>query len=327
MQGKKPLLIFMILSLLFSMLPLSTASAATGMPDSITISDPRGMAYFDGYIYVAQRSQGKISRISTATGQVSDVVSAGAINSAMAVAVNSNGDLFYTRDSDQTVHKIPAASLTNLPLSAAQVSGLSQSYFTGSLNYIYGLAFDTNDNLYLTDYTSKGIYESPQGQTNPVPIITNAAQSILGIGFSLGGDLYYLNRSYQIFKIAQADLTVKAATDPTKAQLMETPSPSANGIVFLPDGSHYLSSLSTGTIYKHAFAREAIAADQKLDPGILYGGGRRGYEFPDLFKRLARYGRDRSYAYAHVHQRECGFKWSHHLYWDGGNRKCDGHCD
>ncbi|MFD0679353.1 MULTISPECIES: S-layer homology domain-containing protein [unclassified Paenibacillus] len=270
MQGKKALIIVMILTMILSMIPLSSVGAASPA-DSITISDPRSMAYYNGYIYVAQRGPGKISRISTTTGQVSDVLVMSTGSSPMAVAINSQGDLFYTKDSNKNVFKISAASLTSLPLNASQVNTLSQSYFLGDLNYIYGLTFDANDNLFMTDYITKGIYRLDLGQTVPTAVITGASQAINGIAFNTNGDLYFVDDWEKAYKIDKADLTVKSATDPTKIKFLEsTSNPAANGVIFLPDGTHYISSLSSGVIVKHTFASEsAITVAKNLLPSSL----------------------------------------------------------
>ncbi|MCR8630380.1 S-layer homology domain-containing protein [Paenibacillus radicis (ex Xue et al. 2023)] len=269
MQGKKALIIVMILTMILSMIPLSSVGAASPA-DSITISDPRSMAYYNGYIYVAQRNVDKISRISTTTGQVSDVLVMSTYSTPMSVAINSHGDLFYTKDSNKNVFKIPAASLTSLPLSASQVNTLSQSYYLGNFNYMNGITFDSNDNLFMTDYTSNGIYRLDLGQTVPTAVITGASKPINGIAFNTNGDLYFVDEWSKAYKINNADLAVKSATDPTKLQLLESISnPAAYGVIFLPDGTHYVSSLS-GVIVKHTFASEsAIPVAKNLLPSSL----------------------------------------------------------
>ena len=261
MQGKKSFFaLLMIFSLMFSLLPVSSVSAA---PSSI--SDARGLAYHDGYIYAAQRDVDKISRVSLATGQVSDVLIMSQYANPMAVAFNSQGDLFYTLDSyTSTVYKIPASSLTSLPLDAAQVASSRQVFYTGStLHFPYGLAFDANDQLYMTDFTTKGIYKLNSDQTL-VPILQNATQPLYGISFSPNGDLYYLDEWGGSYKISQADLTGRPATDTTKSQFLENVS--GYGIVFLPDGTHYIA---WGSISKHTFAAEALSAAKALIPSTL----------------------------------------------------------
>ncbi|NOU94468.1 hypothetical protein GC093_14760 [Paenibacillus sp. LMG 31456] len=270
MQGKKILLMVMILTMVFSMIPPSSVRATT-LSDSISINDPRAMAYYDGYIYVAQRSADKISRISTATGQVSDVLVMNTYSTPMAVAVNSHGDLFYTRDSNKNVYKIPAASLTNLPLNATEVTSQSQTYFSGNFSYMYGLTFDSNDNLYMTDYITKGIYKLELGQTVPTAVITNAPQTITGIAFNPSGDLHFVDSSSKMYKIDHASLNVQSDNDPTKIKFLESvTNPQVNGIVFLPDGTHYLSSLYSKVIFKHTFASEnTIVTAKNLLPSSL----------------------------------------------------------
>ncbi|WP_028552404.1 S-layer homology domain-containing protein [Paenibacillus sp. UNC451MF] len=266
MQGKKPFLILMILSLVLGMLPISSAWAGSSSSGPSTITDPRSLAYHDGYIYVAQRDADKISRISVATGQVSDVLVMSKYANPMSVAFNSQGDLFYTNDNyTSIVYKIPASSLTDLPLNSAQITSNSQIFYTGTtLHYPYGLAFDADDNLYMTDYTTKGIYKLGQGQVLE-PIFLSTTQPLYGINFSPNGDLYFFDEWGKIYKIAQADLTGKIFIDPSKRQLIETV-PGGFGIVFLPDGTHYIS---TSNVHKHTFVNEATAAAKALIPSTL----------------------------------------------------------
>ena len=130
----------------------------------ISLSSSRSMAYYGDYVYVAQRYVG-ISRVNLYTGKPETVV-ADSSQSFMGVAFNSQGDLFYTKDSDPVLHKISHDNLTSLPLSASTFNTNSTNYLTTTANYIYGLAIDKTDNIYFSNYLQNEIRQyNPSTQT------------------------------------------------------------------------------------------------------------------------------------------------------------------
>jgi len=106
-----------------------------------TESGPRDIDYHNGYVYAAHRNLNKITRTKLADSSIETVVthSTNAYFVPMSVALNSAGDLFYTRDSDINVYKIPAAGL---PVDVSTTAPVVYATLTGT-NFLYATAFDS----------------------------------------------------------------------------------------------------------------------------------------------------------------------------------------
>ncbi|GGG79086.1 S-layer homology domain-containing protein [Paenibacillus radicis (ex Gao et al. 2016)] len=233
---KRSLSLLMALMLLLASFPAAKAWAVPPTPSafiSAALQDARALAYHDGYIYAAQREPGGIFRISVETGEVTKVLNRGYI---MTVALNEAGDLFFTTDNyDQNIYKISSSALTNFPLPANSAT----PYYNTGFNFVYGLAFDAADNLYFTDYTTKGIYKLASGASAATTVISGLSSPVKGITISPAGNLYAIDdRSNKIFRIASEHLTA-GAVDASKFELFKNAQLQPSGIAYLPNGKAY----------------------------------------------------------------------------------------
>ncbi|MHA7966020.1 cadherin-like beta sandwich domain-containing protein [Paenibacillus sp. CAU 1782] len=230
---------FILVSSLFltSAAPITHADNGT----IATGTGPYGITYHNGYIYTAHRNSDSITRTSLADQTVETVVTN--VSSVMTVALNSGGDLFYTRDSGRTIQKIPAASLNSLP-----VNGASSQAFASVVDdsvFLYGMTFDENDNLYLSNF-NMGLLKIAKGSTTPVKL-GGSISKVYGMTFSPIGDMYFTKDDRKLYKISQNEL--ESSNEPV-AQLVDgaTFSDRTYGIAALPDGNIVFSRLSNSTI-------------------------------------------------------------------------------
>lgn len=264
MTRKKLSLMFLIFTVLSSLLITPSYAASSYSFGSIS---PYGLAYHDGYVYTASRGTNLIARVSLTTGVVETVAQTG--SSPMAVAVNSEGDVFYTRDSNTSVYKIPASSLTDLPAEGVAASE-SQTFATLSATFLYGMAFDANDNLYVSSVSTKTIYRLDSSGT-ATTVMSSLPTSMYGIGFDPDGNLYLSGGTYLLYKINQSDFEANLETgleiDLTKLETVQSLSNRYYGIVFLPDGNMYVQS--GYSIAPLAMPNKDIASAVALLPSTL----------------------------------------------------------
>ncbi|GGG63059.1 immunoglobulin-like domain-containing protein [Paenibacillus radicis (ex Gao et al. 2016)] len=230
--------VLLILLMLTGAFPLSSTLAAPdpspiGEFNSVQLTGARAVTYHDGYIYAAQRDNpGGIYRIDIHTGLVTKVLE---LNKIMSVALNQAGDLFYTIDSNRAViKKIANRDLTSLPLSSSTVAAVSTNYYATNLSYVYGMSFDAEDNLYFTDYTSKGIYKFTQGQGQATKILDHFSTPLYGLSVGPSGNLYIVGENDLHLYMVNAN-----GSQITKKSF--SPIASLNSIVFLPNGKAYLA--------------------------------------------------------------------------------------
>ncbi|MFF2093404.1 S-layer homology domain-containing protein [Paenibacillus sp. NPDC058174] len=233
---KRSLSLLMALMLLLASFPAAKAWAVPPAPSqfiSVPIQDVRTLAYHDGYIYAAQREPGGIFRISVETGEVTKVLNRGYI---MTVALNGAGDLFFTTDSyDQNIYKISSSELTDFPLPANSAT----PYYNTGFNFVYGLAFDAADNLYFTDYSSRGIYKLAPGASAATTVIDDLSTELQGITISPSGHLYAADdRSNKIFRIASEHLAA-GTVDASQLEQYKNVQFQTTGMTYLPNGKAY----------------------------------------------------------------------------------------
>ncbi|MBP1993026.1 S-layer homology domain-containing protein [Paenibacillus eucommiae] len=204
--------------------------------DQSGISSPYGLAYYDGEVYVAQRDKG-ISKFTLATGAVTQIVASN--QSFMSIAVNQEGDLFYTVDSSNKINKIPRSALSGqLPLTANELAAISTVYHQASFNYVYGLAFNSAGDLYFAGYNSNGIFVLPKDSSTSTQLLADItpAANFYAIAFDNAGNLYLNNINGNFYKISyeafSAPLTSSSMVNTGKRG-------EVYGLTFLPDGRSY----------------------------------------------------------------------------------------
>jgi len=201
---------------------------------------PREIDYHNGYVYAAHRNSFTISRTSLADSTIETVVENA--NYVMAVALNSKGDLFFTRDSNPNVYKISAASL----MSGLPVDGTNAPIYATltDTNYLYGLAFDSEDNLYVANNkttSSPTIIKVGPGGSPVTKVVSGFTSTIYGLATSQDGDLYVQDDWNKFYVVSSDELA--SGAEATFEELTGIPNtPSKYGIAVLPDSSIIYSS-------------------------------------------------------------------------------------
>jgi len=208
-----------------------------------------GLAYHEGYLYVAQR-QSALLRVSVTTGEITKIVSSN--ESFMGVALDSHGNLYYTIDSDPRIYKLDSSYLSSLPMTESELTSRSTVYYTHpNSTYIYGLGIDANDNVYYSDYNNKAIIKIQAGTKQPVTVITNFTTSLRAFTFDADGNFYTGGADYRIYRVSAQSLGSLPLSSSALVNITPNTYYGAYGLVFLPDGQAYLGT--AGFIQKVSF--------------------------------------------------------------------------
>lgn len=242
-----------------------TVTAINGYFDlaKTNIQRPYGMAYHNGYVYVSSYQQG-IDRVSVTTGVVEHVVQAQNQSQIyiFGVALNKAGDLFYTKNGDTHVYKLPAKYLQNLPVNLPTFTQASEIFDSYDTTNMYGLAIDNNDNMYIGNNLNNSNSNSKSNLIK-VNLTTKARQNVLitndntnsnyyyngvlGVTTDAKGNLYYSNSGF-IFsgsmglKKISYDHLQNLPVDNSFIEPYPSDVSSAVGLVILPDGKGYYST-------------------------------------------------------------------------------------
>ncbi len=239
--------------------------AASGYFDlaKANILRPYGMAYHNGYVYVSSYQQG-IDRVSATTGVVEHVVlsQSQSQNYFFGVALNKAGDLFYTKNMDTHVYKIPAKYLKDLPLDSTTLNEVSEAFDSYNTSTMYGLAIDNNDNMYIgnNSYNPNSNFNSDSSLIK-VNLTTKARQNViinntnsnyyyngvLGVTTDAKGNLFYSTNGFlgmgsMGLKKISSDHLQNLPVDNSLIESYQSDVYSALGLVILPNGKGYYST-------------------------------------------------------------------------------------
>ncbi|MEJ8306427.1 S-layer homology domain-containing protein [Saccharibacillus sacchari] len=259
-----------------------TVAAEGDYVDFSGISVPRayGQAYYGDYLYVAQRDEG-LSRVDLYSGKVETIVQSN--QSFMAVALDSSGNLFYTIDSDRNIYKLESHDLENLPLSASEFNSRRKVHFyAANYNYIYGLAIDKQDNVYFSDYTSRGILKLPNGANTPEVVLQNFNAYFRSFTIDPSGRLYMSGNNSKIYRISAENLLSIPIEPGAVADISGNKYYFAYGMFFTPDGRFFLGSSFEQTQPVLAALNFSLNGSAKIeieqgdsfeDPGVVIAPG------------------------------------------------------
>ncbi|WP_322922345.1 S-layer homology domain-containing protein [Paenibacillus campi] len=207
---------------------------------SINVPNAYGMAYYGDYVYVAQRDKG-LARVNLYSGKIEQIVSSN--QSFMAVALDSSGNLFYTIDSDSTIYKLDHNDLNNLPLSQSDFTTKKSAYFSSNqYTFFYGLAVDSKDNIYFTDYSSKSIIKLPTNSLTPQVVINSFSVKFTSFTFDPLGNLYTSGRDGNVYRIDSSSLQSLPLSANSLVNISNGQFSGGYGMFFTPDGTSYMGS-------------------------------------------------------------------------------------
>ncbi|MFD1887971.1 S-layer homology domain-containing protein [Paenibacillus wenxiniae] len=207
---------------------------------SVNVPNAYGMAYYGDYVYVAQRDTG-LARVNLYSGKIETIVSSS--QSFMAVALDSSGNLFYTIDSDSTIYKLNHNDLNNLPLSQSDFTAKKSAYFSSNqYNFFYGLAFDSKDNIYFSDYSSKGILKLPANSLTPQVVLSGFSTYFTSFTIDPLGNLYTSGDNSKVYRVDSSTLQSLPINANNVVNISGDDYNGGYGMFFTPDGTSYIGS-------------------------------------------------------------------------------------
>ncbi|MEW4369953.1 S-layer homology domain-containing protein [Paenibacillus kandeliae] len=237
---------------------------------TISIPSAYGMAQYGDYVYVAQRQTG-LARVNLYSGKVETIVSSG--SSFMAVALNTDGDLFYTVDSDRNIYKVSHTDLQNLPLSESSFNAKKTVYYyAANYNYIYGLAIDAQNNMYFSDYTTKSILKLPQGSTTPEVVLSNFTTYFASFTIDPLGNLYMSGGGdYKLYRINATTLNSLPVSSSNVTDISNNNYYGAYGMFFTPDGSFYVGAKFKKNQENSVSVKAQLSLNGKAEMSVYQG--------------------------------------------------------
>jgi|GEM_PF-2419956 len=203
--------IFLIAMAIFAMILPIGAQQTFAFTSANT--NASGLSYHDGYIYVANFVDSKISKISD-DGTITDVIN---FNNGEPYSLDfdSEGNFYYTfAYIGYPIDKIYKISSTDFSEGIGNPAEISTEVITGGV-FLYGLAFHpiTGD-FYFGDYVLKKLYTISKKDFNdfPIPVTSQKVHeigtmpySVSDIAFDSIGNLYFSYSSW-ITKVTADDL-------------------------------------------------------------------------------------------------------------------------
>ncbi|MEW4369952.1 S-layer homology domain-containing protein [Paenibacillus kandeliae] len=242
---------------------------------SIYVPNAYGMTYHEDYVYVAQRETG-LARVNLYSGKIETIISSN--QSFMAVALDSAGNLFYTVDGGSTIYQLNHSNLDNLPLSESDFNAKKSVYFSSN-NYqsFYGLTFDNQNNLYFTDFSSKGIVKLPVNSLTPQTVLSGFSTSFVSLTIDPLGNLYAGGRDSKLYRINSSLLQSLPLDANSLVNINNANYNRIYGMFFTPDGTSYIGPSFTKNsgstlipvITLNAPSKITVTQyDTFLDPGV-----------------------------------------------------------
>lgn len=125
------------------------------------------------------------------------------LNQPSGIAVDSQGNVYFSEDAGQTVKRILANTTTVQTVLSSQPYGL------------VGLAFDANDNLFMTSYWDGRILKLDKGSSSTYTVANLTASGPRGIDIDRAGNLYVAHFNHQsILKIDPTGASTTIANVP-----------------------------------------------------------------------------------------------------------------
>lgn len=238
-----------VMSTGFGVAGAQPADAATTWPTSLTVDGATNIVsgtIRNGLYYAANETN--TITTTTPSGTTKPLVTFSDGAQFNAVAVDSAGDVVFTLNHDPNIYEIPAKQL---PLTASSSTAAPVEVLTTAPNsastggeFVYGLAFDDNDNLYYGTSVTPSIYKYAGGKTTKV--VPNVPAAVLGMGFAPDGSLFFADNDGDVFSATPAQLqsgTPLGMSDLTQHTEQED---AYLAIAFTGNGEQFYYTLGTG---------------------------------------------------------------------------------
>ncbi len=181
------------------MVTIGGPGASLPNPDSITF-DSAGNAWLANASTIVEFTVAQLASSGTPTANITISNNGGSLNRPMALAFESNGKLWAANFVGNTLVMFTPAQLaaTGNPVPAVTLSASG-----GSITRPIGLAFDSSNNLWASNFTTNTIVKFTPAQRStsgsPTPAVTlSAASGSLNLptclAFDNGGNLWVVNR-------------------------------------------------------------------------------------------------------------------------------------
>jgi uncharacterized protein (TIGR03437 family) len=154
-----------------------------GPANQARLNQPRGVAVdAGGNVYVADTGNGQVRRID-AQGTITTVDTSGALVDPRGVAVDRAGNLYIADTGNRLVRRVsPGALVTTIAGSGTCCySGDGDLALNAQLNQPWGIAVDSNGNVYVADALNDAVRMlAPVSAALVVSAVTNAASNLAG---------------------------------------------------------------------------------------------------------------------------------------------------
>ena len=220
-----------------------TAGSTNGTGNAALFSAPRDLAIDStDHLYVSDQGNALIRKIDTTTGAVTSIGTSAspAFFGPKGLAVDSSGNVYVADSGNNVIREIATSgAVTIFAGSASFAAGYQNGTGTGALfNEPVGLAIDSSNNLYVTDYNNEAIRKITPGQT----VTTLAGQP--GIAGCLDGTgtnaLFNTPRAVVLDGTGNLYVTDSYAPVATSA----TPTPSGNNLLRKVTAAGVVSTLA-----------------------------------------------------------------------------------
>ncbi len=175
-------------SLIRLITPAGAASTTGIVSTYASCYNPWGLCFDQSdNLYVCDQAESKIIEI--ASGGATSATFVSGLNAPSSIAMDSSGNFYVADSNNYRILKItPGGTQSIFAGTGASGTPTPGPSTSSAFNYIYGLAFDSSDNLFVADYLSRVICKITPGGT--LSTFASSFNGPIGLAFNSLGNLF-----------------------------------------------------------------------------------------------------------------------------------------